>query len=146
MGQVGHPRSSEGGGTLNVAGQGWWVGGGVENWLISMNFIFVSSLKTLIDILCVDKAKLDSSYPNAQFHVDGYQFPPFRKDRNKYGGEKMVYLRYGIMAKCLESLEGKNNETICLELTAAKKKWRINFAYRPPSYDNKAIFFNELTT
>ena len=28
-------------------------------------------LKTSIDILCVDETKLDSSYPNAQFHIDG---------------------------------------------------------------------------
>ena len=27
-------------------------------------------LKTSIDILCVDETKLDSSYPNAQFHID----------------------------------------------------------------------------
>ena len=90
--------------------------------------------------------KLDSSYPNAQFHKDGYQFPPFRKYRNKHGGEKMVYIRDGIIAKRLENLEGKHSETICLELTVSKKKWCITFAYRPPSNDNKAIFFNELTT
>ena len=54
-------------------------------------------LKTSIDILCVDKTKLDSSYPNAQFHIDGYQFPSFRKDKNKYGGRKMVYIRDGII-------------------------------------------------
>ena len=29
-------------------------------------------LKTSIDILCVDEMKLDSSYSNAQFHIDGY--------------------------------------------------------------------------
>ena len=28
-------------------------------------------LKTSIDILCVDETKLDSSYPNAQFQIDG---------------------------------------------------------------------------
>ena len=99
-------------------------------------------LKTSIDILCVDEMKLDSSYPNAQFHIDGYQFPPFRKDRHKYGGGKMVYTRDGIIAKRLENLEGKHSETICLELTVSKKKWCITFAYRPPSNDNKAIFFN----
>ena len=67
-------------------------------------------LKTSIDILCVDETKLDSSYPNAQFHIDGCQFPPFRKDRNKYGGGKMVYIRDGIIAKHLENLEGKHSE------------------------------------
>ena len=40
-------------------------------------------LKSSIDILCVDETKLDVSYPNAQFHIEGYQFPPFRRDRNK---------------------------------------------------------------
>ena len=58
----------------------------------------------------------------------------------------MVYRRVGILAKRLEDLEGKHSETICLELTVSKKKWCITFAYRPPSNDNKAIFFNELTT
>ena len=103
-------------------------------------------LKTPIDILCGDETKLDSSYSNAQFHLDGYQFPPFRKDINKYGGGKVVYIRDGIIAERLENLEGKHSETICLELTVSKKKWCITFAYRPPSNDNKAIFFNELTT
>ena len=58
----------------------------------------------------------------------------------------MVYIRDGIIAKRLENLEGKRSETICLELTISKKKWDITFAYRSPSNDNKAIFFNELTT
>ena len=58
----------------------------------------------------------------------------------------MVYIRYGIIAKRLENLEGKHSETICLEFTVSKKKWCITFAYRPPSNDNKTIFFNELTT
>ena len=103
-------------------------------------------IRTSDDILCADETKPDSSYPNAQFHIDGYQFPPFRKDRNNYGGGKMVYIRDGIIAKRLENLEGKHSETICLELTVSKKKWCITFAYRLPSNDNTAIFFNELTT
>ena len=39
--------------------------------------------KTSIDILCIDETTLDSSYTNAQFQIDRYQFPPFWKDRNK---------------------------------------------------------------
>ena len=58
----------------------------------------------------------------------------------------MVYIRDGIIAKCLENLEDIHSETISLELTISKRKWCITFAYRPPSNDNKAIFFNELTT
>ena len=50
-----------------------------------------------------------------------------------------------MVSKRLENLEGKHSETICLEFTVSKKKWCITFAYRPPSNDNKTIFFNELT-
>ena len=56
-------------------------------------------LRSSIDILCLDETKLDASYPNAQFHIEGYQFPPFRRDRNKHGGGKMVFARNGIIAK-----------------------------------------------
>ena len=52
-----------------------------------------------IDIICVDETKLESSYPDSQFHIDGYQFPPFRRDRNKYGGGKIVYVREGSLQK-----------------------------------------------
>ena len=69
------------------------------------------------------ETKLDSFYLIGQCHIDGYQFPSFRKDGNKYGGGKMVYIKDGIIAKCLENLEG--NETICLELTTSKK-WMVH--------------------
>ena len=68
-----------------------------------------------IDIICVDETKLDSSYPNSQLRIDGYQFLPFRKDRNKYGGDKIVYVREGFIAKRLVNLEGNTSETICID-------------------------------
>ena len=42
---------------------------------------------TPIDVLCVNETKLDSSFPDHQFKIEGYQFPPFRSDRNSKGGE-----------------------------------------------------------
>ena len=56
----------------------------------------------------------------------------------------MVFVRNGIIAKRLESLEGKESETIGIEVTISKKKWFIIFAYRRPQNDNKVMFFNEL--
>ena len=93
-------------------------------------------LTSSIDILCVDETKLDASYPNAQFHIERYQFPPFRRDRNKHSGRNMVFLRNG--------LERKESETICIEVTISKKKWCIKFANRSPQNDNIVMFFNEL--
>ena len=67
-------------------------------------------LRSSIDILCVDETEPDTSHPNAQFHIEGYQFPPFRRNKNKHGGGKMVFVRNGIIVKRLESLERKESE------------------------------------
>ena len=97
-----------------------------------------------IDILCVDEIKLDSSYPDAQFQIIDYQFPPFRRDRNKYGGGKIVYIRQGLITRRLPKFETKVSETICVELAISKKKWCILFAYRPPRKNNLKTFFEEI--
>ena len=55
--------------------------------------------KTQIHVLCIDETKLDESFPDAQFHIDGYQYPAFRKDRNKNGGGKIVYVKEGLIPK-----------------------------------------------
>ena len=34
-----------------------------------------------LEILCVDETKLDSSFPNSQFRIDGYIFRPYQRDR-----------------------------------------------------------------
>ena len=90
--------------------------------------------KASIDILCVDKTKLDASFPDHQFKISGYQFPPIRRDRNSKGRRKIVFVREGFIVKQMKNIETENAETICLELVIAKKKWRILFAYRPPRH------------
>ena len=35
--------------------------------------------KTQIHILSIDETKLHESFPDAQFHIKGYQFPALRK-------------------------------------------------------------------
>ena len=97
-----------------------------------------------IDILCVDETKIDSSYPDAQFQINDYQFPPFRRDRNKYGRGKIVYIRQGVITRRLPKIETKVSETKCVELTISKKKWCILSAYRPTEYNNLKTFFEEI--
>ena len=89
-------------------------------------------LNAPIDILWVDETKLDSSFSDHQFEIEGYQFPPFRRDRNSKGGEKLVFLREGFIAKRIPEFETEKTETICIEITKAKKKWWILFTNRPP--------------
>ena len=49
--------------------------------------------KTPIDILCIDKTKLDETFPDAQFMIENYQFHSFGRDRNNKGSGKMALIR-----------------------------------------------------
>ena len=53
------------------------------------------------------KKKIDSSYPDAQFQISDYQFPPFRRNRNKNGGGKTVSIRQGLITRRLAKFETK---------------------------------------
>ena len=99
-------------------------------------------LKCPIDIVRIDETKIDPSFPDVQFHIDGHQFPSFCGDRNKKGERKIVFVRESIIAKRMKQLEGKISEPICIELTFSMKKWLVVFAYRPPRNANKHTFYD----
>ena len=48
-----------------------------------------------IDILMVLETKLDSSFPQAHFKIEGY-VPPFRYDRNSHGVGILLFIREDI--------------------------------------------------
>ena len=101
------------------------------------------------EILCIDETKLTPDFPTSQFHIDGYHYPPFRRDRPQrissthYGGGKIVYVKEDLISDRLEKYETANAETICLDLTIQERKWFLLFAYRPESIGRK-LFFDEL--
>ena len=45
-----------------------------------------------------------------------------RKDRNRNGGGKIVYVNEGLIAKRILEYENINIETICIEITISKRK------------------------
>ena len=96
------------------------------------------------DILCFDETKLDSSYLMLSSKQMITYFIPFRKDRNKCGGGKIVFMRQSLIIRRLPKFETKVSETICVELTISKKKWCILFAYRLPQNNNLKTFFEEI--
>ena len=115
-----------------------------------MHIVKIVSLREVLikaksDVLCVDETKLDASFPDHQFKIEGYQSPPLRRDQNSIGEGKMVLIREGFIVKQMKKFETTNAETIYFELIIAKKKWCILFAYRPPS-TNKDKFFEEIFT
>ena len=58
---------------------------------------------------------------------------------------KIVYIRYGIVAKRLTVYETQNMKNICVEITVKKRNWGILFTYRPPNNNNLKLFFEETT-
>ena len=51
-----------------------------------------------IDILVITETKIDSSFPNSQFGIEGFSMP-YRFDRNRLGGGIIVYVRDDIPSK-----------------------------------------------
>ena len=42
--------------------------------------------QTGIELLAVSETKLSENFSDAQFYVEGYNFPPYRRDRNTNRG------------------------------------------------------------
>ena len=106
-------------------------------------------INTGFDVICIDETKLTCDFPDSQFYIEGYQHPPYRRDRNDRlctrGGGKIVYVKSGMITKRLKSFETRTAETICLELNMGGRKWFIVYAYRPESI-NRELFFDEITS
>lgn len=55
--------------------------------------------KATIHTLCIDETKLDNSFPDSLFKIDGYQFSTFRQARNVKGDGKIVFIRHELIFK-----------------------------------------------
>jgi exonuclease III len=88
-------------------------------------------IKGNVDILLLSETKLDKSFPETQFLIEGFT-PPFRMDRNSYGGGIMLYVRNDIPAQLLKchTFSGKF-ENFFVEINLRKKKWLVSCSYNP---------------
>ena len=90
-----------------------------------------------IDILVLTETKIDSSFPNAQFRIDGFS-APFRLDRSKFGGGVLIYVREEIPCKQLtKHILQDDIEGIFVEINLKKTKWLWFGGYRPPRQQAK---------
>ena len=96
-----------------------------------------------VDILVLTETKIDSSFLNQQFDIEGFCLP-YRLDRNKNGGGVLVYIRENIPSKILkktilpDDIEGTN-----IELNLRNHKWLLCATYHPPNQKDD-YFFNHL--
>ena len=103
-------------------------------------------VKDIIDILIIEETKLDETFPDGQFILEGFM-PPIRKDRNRFGGGIMIFIRENIPAKVLENDLVTDIECVSVELNFQNNKWLLIGTYRPPSQCSKSynsIQFNYL--
>ena len=59
-------------------------------------------VKGFVDILLISESKLDDSFPEGQFVIDGYHVP-FRFDQHENGGRLLLSVHEDITAKILHS-------------------------------------------
>ena len=91
-------------------------------------------LDKVVDCLIISETKLDSSFKDSIFEVDGYKLQ--RRDRTDHGGGIATFMRADIPARRRFDIECKTLENIVYEVTLDKTKWSIYAIYRPPSMAN----------
>ena len=92
------------------------------------------------DIFLISETKIDNSFPDQQFDINGYRM--FRKDRDKFGGGILFYVNENLPCKCLEdNLLDSNIEVIFLEIVLQNSKWLLAGCYKPPNMSD--LYFIE---
>ena len=89
-------------------------------------------------ILVISETKIDSSYPNSQFNLNGHHM--YRKDRVKGGGGLIVYFSSVIQSKKLTLPRAyKTLEAVAVESRIGRTDIVLLAIYRPPRPSRKAI-------
>ena len=92
------------------------------NTLVSKFDALTLIIKDLLDILVVVETKLDTSFPDEQFLIEGFK-KPYRLDRNCHGGGLIVYVRSDIPSKELKKHNfSKKVEALFIEINLRKSK------------------------
>ena len=93
-----------------------------------------------VDILVVIETKLDETFLNSNFRVEGFS-DPFRLDRNSNGGI-MIYVKVASRLLTKHTFPG-DIEGLFVELNFRNYKLLICGTYHPPSQSDH-YYFNQL--
>ena len=96
----------------------------------------VRMLHNDLDILLISETKTDSSFPTAQFQIEGYT--TYRLDRNANGVGILLYIQEDIPSALLNF--DMSIESFYIEINIRKKKWLLVGTYNP----NKKLISNHL--
>ena len=95
-----------------------------------------------LDLLIINETKLDDSFPNAQFQINGYKC--LRKDRNIFDGGLCLYINEDIPFKQIHTKLLEGLESMCIEMNLRKRKWLVIGMYKPPQSCSK-MFIERLS-
>ena len=97
------------------------------NFIRNMFEMLSDQIKGNIDVLLVSETKIDDSFPNGNFLIDGFS-TPYRLDQNSNGGGLMLLVREDIPSNLVEA---KPIEGFYIELNLRNDKWLLNCSYNP---------------
>ena len=83
-----------------------------------------------VDILLISETKLDETFPEQQFHIEGFS-PPYRRDRNDKGGGLLLFVREYVPSRKINVELSPQIEVIVIEINLKKKKWILIGSYNP---------------
>ena len=84
-----------------------------------------------LDILMVSETKVDDTFPESQFLIEGFS-TSFRLDRKVKGGEFLLYIRQDLPPKYLKKITLKESfKGFFVELNLRSKKWFLGCSYNP---------------
>ena len=76
---------------------------------------------SVTDICLISETKLDDSFPDQQFHINGYKM--FRKDRNKFKGGLILLVKENIPCKVVKTFYvSEECETTSIDFSISNKK------------------------
>ena len=82
-----------------------------------------------LDILMVSETKLDDTFPDSQFLMEGFS-TPYRLDRTAKGGGILLYIRQDIPSKYITKITVNDSfEGFFVELNLRSKKWFLGCSY-----------------
>ena len=98
-----------------------------------------------VDILCIAETKLDNSFPEAQFILNGYK-KTYRLDISASSGGLLTYVNTMIPSRQLISFVIPSDiQCIVIELNLRRQKWLLLAIYRNPS-QNLKYFLDNITS
>ena len=100
-------------------------------------------VKGNLDILIITESKLDDTFPDNQFCIDGFS-PPFQAASRENAGGVIIYVREDIPSRKLKSHPPTINfDGIFFEINLKKSKWLVFGGYNPHK-DYISNYMNQL--